>query len=294
MESLGLTFDLPVGFTLRGEYVKKISLLESNSIAEEVFTTKMAQQPFTWITRVISVAVGSIGDVSVGQQVRDDYFKTKQVNVPRAVLDIPWADANTLLLEIHRRVWESNIPKQETMCRFCTKAISVDIDLNKIELPEESQDLIDEVGEFSGISVKLSPFKLSSLLSKAKDEEVAFIKDSDFNNIVFRVPTIGDAVKNESYFDQNIELWRRVGADCLEAIQKIDDEGNVEYELPKKFVRLIGIKLFGVLLARNLKVIRHELRESLPVMPFAYMDDCACDSKRKIPFVLDSSGFFSE
>lgn len=297
MNTLGLKFDLPVGFKIKGEYVKNVELLPSNSIAEEVFTSKIAQKPFTWIARVIAVATGSIGDTKIAEAVRDEYYKTSKITIPKVILDMPWADANTMLLEIHRRVWENEVRDMETMCRHCSKSIVVDVDLNRIEMPEKNLLLIEEAGEFDGISVPLDPFKLTRLLSQARSEELKELANTEFNEIVFRIPTLGDALKNERYFDRNIELWRRVGADCLESIRSVsreEGEDEIVTSIPSNFNTLLGIKIYKELTAKNLKTIRHELRESLPVIPFAYKDECPCDLNREIPFALDPSGFFSE
>jgi hypothetical protein len=294
MTKLGLKFDLNIGLKVNGETVKEVELLTSNSVAEEVFTRKLSQEPFTWIGNVISVAVGSIGETRIAEAVRQEYFKTGKVTIPKIVRDISFADANSLLLEIHRRVWQHKFDSMETMCRYCAKSIEVDVDLNNIKLTEEQELILETTPEFNGIAVDLTPFSLDSLIKDLKGEEVSTLLGTTFNRFTYRIPTLGDAIKNQDYFDRNIELWRRIGADCLVSIQKVDEEGNVVADIPENYIRFLSIKLYRDMDVANLKKIRHALREELPVLPFAYMDSCACDSRRKIPYTLESSGFFSE
>lgn len=294
MSNLGLKFDLNIGLKVGTEHVKDVVLLPSNSVAEEVFTKKLAQEPFTWIANVIAVAVGSIGNVSIADAVRQEYFKTGKVTVPTVVKNITFADANSLLLEIHRRVWQNEFKGMETMCRFCSKSISVDIDLNNIKLTEEQERLLETEQVFDAIVVDLDAFNMDSLLKDSKNEEISSLTGTQWNRFVYRIPTLGDAIKNQEFFDRNIELWRRIGADCLVGVQKVNEEGEVVTELPESYLRFLGIKMYRDMTANNLKKIRHSLREELPVLPFAYMDSCACDRMMKIPYTVESSGFFSE
>lgn len=295
MSKLGLNFDLNIGLKIGTEYARNVTLLPSNSVAEEVFTRKLAQEPFTWIANVISVAVGSIGNTNIADAVRQEYFKTGKVNIPYIVKQITFADANSLLLEIHRRVWQHEFKEMETMCRHCSKSIVVDVDLNNIKLSEADEEIVSSGTEFDGIVVDLEPFSLDSLIGGLKAEEMQGLVGTSWNRFVFRIPTLGDAIKNQDYFDKNIELWRRIGADCLVGIQKVSEDGTtVLVDLPNSYIKFLGIKIYRELLAENLKKIRHALREELPVLPFAYMDSCACDLRKKIPFAIESSGFFSE
>lgn len=294
MSKLGLTFDLNIGVKIAGELQKSVTLLKSNSIAEEVFTRKLAQQPFTWIGNIISVAVGSIGSTNIADSVRDEYFKTGKITIPKVVKDISFADSNSLLLEIHRRVWESDFKDMQTMCRYCSKDIVVDVNLDNIKLTESQELILEANPEFNGIAVDLDEFTLDHLIKDLKNEDVSSLVGTKFNRLVFRIPTLGDALKNQEYFDRNIELWRRMGADCLVGIQRVDENGEVVHEIPENYLRMLAIKIYKDLDISSLKKIRHALREELPVLPFAYMDDCACDLKKQIPYTLESSGFFSE
>lgn len=297
-DRLGLNFDLPVGLKIGNKHVRNVSLLETNSIGEEVFTRKLAQEPFTYIANVITIATDRIGDTAIGAYARERYFETQKVEIPQIVKNIPLADANTMLLEIHRRVWEHEFKDMPTRCAFCTKDITIDVDLNNIEHSEETNSFIEDAIEFDAITCPMEEFSIDELISTSRKEEVNSLVGTKWNRIMFRIPTLGDALKNQEFFDRSIEMWRNIGADCITAIQRVEkNEVGVDVvveTLGEDYVRLLGLKLYRYLSVKNLKQIRASLREDLPVLPFAYVDTCACDSQRKIPYAVESTNFFSE
>ena len=127
MESLN--FEIPVGLRLNGEVYKNVELLKTNGVAEKIFTKKIAEKPFTWQGNIVSAAVKSIGPIQIGAEVRKKYLEDGAVTIPQAVLALPIAEVNTLLVEIHRRVWVSFIPKQEIICKYCGRKLIADIPL---------------------------------------------------------------------------------------------------------------------------------------------------------------------
>ena len=42
-------------------------------------------------------------------------------------------------MEIHRRLWQSFIPRQEVICKYCGKRLLADIDLDKIDYRDETK-----------------------------------------------------------------------------------------------------------------------------------------------------------
>ena len=138
----GLFFELPVGLRINGEIHKEVELLKTNGVAEKIFVKKLSEKPFTWQGNIVSAAVKRIGSVEIGSEVRKKYLEDGSVTIPFAVLKLPLAEINTLLVEIHRRVWVSFIPKQEIICKYCGKKLIADIDLDKIDyLPETKEKL---------------------------------------------------------------------------------------------------------------------------------------------------------
>lgn len=293
-----LHFELPVGFPVNNHYTREVELLKTNGVAEEVFSKKLSEKPYTWIGNVIAIATAKIGDVSVGHTVREEYLKTGSVNIPSVVMKMPLADANTMLVEVHRRVWQNIIPKQEIMCKYCSRTLVDDINLSCIELSEESKKLIaDNNGNpFEFIVVTLPDgFTVNDWVKlMKKDEEYSHLIDHTFNRMIFRIPTLGDAVRNEklSVID-NIKFWRKLSIDCLVKIEEIRDNKTI-VEFPSDQLIFLGTKLFDQYLSsEDLRAIRDAIREDCPTMPFDYNDTCPCPSNKEIPFSMEASSFFS-
>ena len=120
------------------------------------------------------------------------------------------------------------------------------------------------------------------------------VTDVIYNRFVFRVPTLGDAIRQERHFSDSIGFWRRIGMDCLVAIQHVED-GEVTDTLPQEFHTWYGLKIFNeYLMSKDLREIRNALIDYLPTLPFAYYEPCGCDEQREIPMTMEASNFFSE
>lgn len=292
----GLFFELPTGLRINGEVHKEVELLKTNGVAEKIFVKKLSEKPFTWQGNVVSAAVKRIGNVEIGAEVRKKYLEDGSVTIPQAVMQLPLAEINTLLVEIHRRVWVSFIPKQEIICKYCGKKLIADIDLDKIDYLPETKERMEQIVDYEHIIVDLKDGFTPPAIPKITDkEQYVGITDTEFNRFVFRVPLLGDAIRHERYFSDSIGFWRRIAMDCLIAIQKVDAEGNVTDTLPKEFHTWYGLKILNEYLSgRDLRSIRNELIEYLPTLPFAYYEPCGCDANRDIPMVMEVSNFFSE
>lgn len=292
----GLFFELPVGLRINGEIHKEVELLKTNGVAEKIFVKKLSEKPFTWQGNIVSAAVKRIGSVEIGSEVRKKYLEDGSVTIPFAVLKLPLAEINTLLVEIHRRVWVSFIPKQEIICKYCGKKLIADIDLDKIDYLPETKEKLNEILDYDHIVVNLKDGFVPPAIPKITDkEEYAGLTDTEFNRFVFRVPLLEDAIRHEKYFSDSIGFWRRIAMDCLLAVEKVDEKGNVVDTLPTEFHTWYSLKIFNEYLSgKDLRSIRNGLIEYLPTLPFAYYEPCGCDEQREIPMVMEASNFFSE
>lgn len=292
----GLYFELPVGLRINGEAHKNVELLKTNGVAEKIFTKKISDKPFTWQGNVISAAVKSIGSVEIGAEVRKKYLEDGSVTIPQAVMGLSLADVNTLLVEIHRRVWVSFIPKQEIICKYCGKKLIADIDLDKIDYLPETKEKMETITDYEHIVVDLPEGFEAPVVPKLTDKpEYQGVTDVVYNRFIFRVPTLGDAIRQERHFSDSIGFWRRIGMDCLLAIQRVDENGDVTDTLPVEFHTWYGLKIFNeYLMSKDLREIRNALIEYLPTLPFAYYEPCGCDQQMEIPMTMEASNFFSE
>ena len=291
-----LYFVLPVGLRLNGEVHKDVELLKTNGVAEKIFLKRIPEKPFTWQGNVVSAAVKRIGNIEVGAEVRKKYLEDGAVTIPTAVLKLPLAEVNTLLVEIHRRSWESFIPKQEVICKYCGKRLLVDIDLDKIDYLPEVKENIEKLTDYERIVVPLKEGFVPPVIPKITDKpEFAGITDTEYNRMVFRVPLLEDAIRQERYYSDSVGFWRRIAMDCLISIDKVDENGNVIDTLPVEFHTWYALRIFNeVLSGKDLKAIRNSLTDYLPTLPFAYYEPCGCDENRSIPVTMEASNFFSE
>lgn len=292
----GLFFELPVGLCINGEVHKEVELLKTNGVAEKIFVKKISEKPFTWQGNIVAAAVKRIGTVEIGSEVRKKYLEDGSVTIPHSVLKLPLAEINTLLVEIHRRVWVSFVPKQEIICKYCGKKLVADINLDKIDYLPETKEKMSEITDYDHIFVELKDGFTPPAIPKITDKEEYFgITNTEFNRLVFRVPLLEDAIRHERYFSDSIGFWRRIAMDCLLAIEKVDADGNVLETLPVEFHTWYGLKIFNeYLTGKDLRSIRNGLIEHLPTLPFAYYEPCGCDEQREIPMVMEASNFFSE
>ena len=292
----GLFFELPVGLRINGEVHKEVELLKTNGVAEKIFVKKISDKPFTWQGNVVSAAVKRIGSIEIGSDVRKKYLTDGSVTIPVAVMKLPLAEVNTLLVEIHRRVWVSFIPKQEIICKYCGRKLIADIDLDKIDYLPETKERMEQITDYEHIIVDLKDGFIPPAIPKITDkDEYAGLTDTEFNRFVFRVPLLEDAIRHERHFFFFLGFWRRIAMDCLLSVQKVDGDGNVFDELPKEFHTWYGLKIFNeYLYESDLRLIRNALTDYLPTLPFAYYEPCGCDEQREIPMVMEASNFFSE
>lgn len=304
MENLNVK--MLVGYPVAGIYTRDVQLLRSNAITEEIATRKLPQNPYTWIANVISCFAGQIGSANVAESVRKQYLDTGTVVIPQVVKDMPLADANSLLLDIHRLCWKNLLSNQKIICKTCTRSLIVDVDLNNIKPDEKGLKFLSETPEVSHLFVDLKdPISFAELVKKIEavnagnvDAEVKDASLATYNRLVFRVPKLSDAIKNEDHVSRNIDFWRRMALDTLTAVQnvRIDDKGTatVMDEFPIHLVNGLGLKLFFYFSGEDLRLIRNTLIEELPTMPFAYEDTCPCDRQSKIPYIMEATDFFSE
>ena len=284
---------LQVGFSHNGNYIRDIEFLPSNGVAETIFTEKIPEKPYTWISKVITIATKSLGDIQVGQTARMEYAKTGGITVPPIVKEITLAEANTVLLEIHRTVWENLIKDQEVICKYCGHKFRMDIDLDNVQFSDEDKERLASQDEWSTLTVNLkTPFIFESI--GARDKIFPEFDGREFNSLVFRIPLLGDALKQEKYFTNTIQFWRRIAMDCLVEVNYINDAGVVEESLPKEAIAMMGLTLFNQKLsAGDLKEVRNVLREGVPVIMFWYEEQCT-SCKRMTPVTVEASNFFGD
>lgn len=298
-QPLGLDFKLLVGYYYEGKYVRDISLLRSNGSAEKVFVQKIPNKPYTWMAQVLSIACGTIGGHEVAPRVRERFAKSQFVETPAIVMQMPIADVNTCMLEIHRRAWRHLLRNQTNVCKWCAKELRQDIELNDIDLSPEDKEKFDPNHEWKQIVCDL-PYGYT-YRAKGSDGRKLFpdLDGVTFNRFVFRIPTLMDGIRHEQLSDDSIVFWRKVAYDCLVEMQAVSPQPTGEVSVVASFGSeqkpAFGPRLFDEELdAEDLGAIREAIRETLPTMPFFYETVCPCPSQKMIPVSFSAGSFFSE
>jgi len=110
---------LYVGAVIDGTRIDTVELVKTNGIAEKIFTLKTPDTPFTWMGNILSVSIQAMGIEVVAEKAREAYRKNQSFTIPECIKQIPMADVNSLLLEIHRTLWQNLIERQTCICKFC-------------------------------------------------------------------------------------------------------------------------------------------------------------------------------
>lgn len=292
MESKNYLKKAYVGIRFGGEKLTDVELLPSNGISERIFSNRLIDRAYTWMGNVLSAGIKRVGNISVGEKVRDEYLRTRGISIPAVILATPLADVNTLLVEIHRTLWLNIIRNQEAICKYCGEPMRVDIDLDRIVFEEEDLSKLDKDWEYQIADLK-SPYKFSAL-GKKDDKLYAEFDGLSYNRLVFRIPVLADAIKHEKISSDSVMFWRNIALDCLVAVQDVQNN-IVVGELPIEAIRAMGIRLFDLhLSSTDLINIRTILREELPALPFYYEEECAnAHCRRMTPVTMEASSFFS-
>lgn len=283
---------LYVGAVIDGTCIKTVELVKTNGIAEKVFTLKTPDAPFTWMGSVIAVSVKEMGVEVVAEKVRESQKKNQSFSIPDCIKQIPMADVNSLMLEIHRTLWQNLIENQTCICKFCGETMVVDIDLDKVEMSEE--DLAKSEKEIDHLEYTLKTPFVYHVKGEMSKRDFSDFDGKEFNSLEFRIPLLRDSLKNEKSYKDTVLFWRKIAMDTLTKICQKDEDGKIIDELPLEAVQFMGLGLFDDSFdGKDLKGIRQVLREDLPSIPFMYDERCI-SCHRVTPVTIEPSSFFSD
>lgn len=289
-EKLPLKFSLRIGIPVGGSIVKDIPLSRTNGVVETVFSERLPEMPYTWMGRVIAVSVSDIGGSPIAGPCRDQYDRNENITLPDEVLAIPFAEVNTILIEIHRRLWRRTITEQQCVCKFCGSSFIADIDLNKIQYLPSAEKAFETTEDWSKL-VALLPYGYEYTAPKTNGAASPFDEYDGltFNRFTYRMPNLADVIRHESLASDSVVFWRRIAADCL--VEVANDEGIV---LPSGAWKSMGLALYNKYLdSEDLLKIRETLRDVVPALPMYYQENCP-KCKRSTPVTMEGSSFFGD
>lgn len=273
LTNLPLNFELGVGIYIDEKTeIKEIQLTKVNGVAEKLFMNRLPTKPFTWLAYIISLMVKEINGVNLSSECRSEYLKDGSIAIRNVVGAIPIAVASTLILEIHKRTWGVVANNQTCSCQFCREKFIADIDLDKVVYSEEDEAKLAEIDDFRQLVVELSnPFTylVSSKNAKGQSPFEEF-NGKEFSKLVFKCPTLQDAIRNEKIVGDEIGFWRKVGLDCL--IEVTNEQGE---SLPVRALKVANDSFYNEMLdKKGLAQIRTMLRDFVPTLGFRYLVEC--------------------
>ena len=270
---------LSIGFTHNGHLLKELPLAETGAEAEKIYSEKPKQTAlYDWFARIVAVSIESIG----GEAIAAEFIKTKEV--PEVVYKIPFLDLGGLIIQIQRECWEETITKQRFKCTNCGTTLETDVELKKIGIPEKD-------GEIDEFRVRL-PQTITIDTEGTKSESLLEFNGKQFNQLVFRVATLKDAVKHQGVIKDEVMFWQNVAFDTLKNLELVEDD-KVTDEVGSKYVTLRAKALFSRdLSAKSLRAVRKGLQTELPTAKYYYEDTCY-NCGELTPFFASVNSFFT-
>ena len=279
---MGNEFKMPVGVMVGTSLVRSAGIAALTGDAEKIFVKKpSATKLYTWFGQLASLSIRELGDVEVSAPFQK---QKNQDIIPKVVQDIPLNDIGTLLLQIQRELWEDTLKDQKISCTSCSSPLEVDIELNKIKIPDSGQD---EAYEF--ILVDLGQeYTIATGMEALQDYE-----GQVYNHAKFRVPLLSDALRYEKIHSNDIEFWRSIAHDCLiSLVHKVEGDDEVR-EVTSGYINKRGKLLWKKdWTIKSMKNIRRDLQGTLPTALLYYEEDCPVCSN-PTPMFARVNSFFS-
>ena len=283
------SFVLPIGFMHNGTPVKKLGIANISGEAETVLTRKPKKgKLYTWMGQVCAAAIESIGGEPISAPFIHRIAKNPD-EVPEQVQKIPLIDVGSLLIQIQRECWESEIENQRVRCVHCGNVMQkVTLELDKIEVPE---------GEDVPVESFLIDLKQDIPITVGESTIMQQFDGLKYNHIRVRVPTLKDAINAQSNVrtagdeQQEINFWRDILFNCITEFIYKDNAGEIA--LPEGYMSKRGKLLFTK--DWNTKVNKHVrkmLQTTLPAAFFYYTDECT-NCHEDTPFYANSGSFFA-
>ncbi len=271
---MALTYELPIGVVygqgderkiLKDFSLKSLSVRDLKDINNEQLKS---DHPLKWLARTLCTVTESIGGIPVASA----YSTSKQF--PDVIKRLSLLDASYLLVAGHVHSLGPDVEGFKTMCPCPNnKTVEFNFRLDDVETPELSDDLTpDKV-----VEVELE----RGFEFRERNAEDINMKGKIWKKYIFRLPTIADALSNESHFSTGSKstFGERVMAACL--LQVETEEGEV---MDASFQRMLGPKLILDLMAYDLKLINKAYNSAVPSMRLTAPSECSfCNREIDLP-----------
>lgn len=237
-----ITNELRVGVLLNKKLLKdfKLRTLKIGQLKEINNDDYRKEHPVKWLARTLTIILETIGNESCSMIGRD---------FPDVIKNLSLIDVSYLLVAGHVHNLGSDIRGLRVNCG-CQRnqEISLDIDLNNIELPEDcpAPDAEFLVELINGVEINLP------------NMEDLGLKGKIWKYMNFRMPTLGDMLKNEKYFSPSAksDFGERIIGSCLTSVESEDGT-----QLPDNLRKMFGDKLISDMTARDMQAVSREFNK---------------------------------
>jgi hypothetical protein len=184
---------LPIGFTYHETRCRKFEVNKIDGFMERIIHNEQlkAEKPQKWMASLLSCLLHDIE----GKSVSSDFFESDGKKIPDIVRHIPLVDAGLILVMGQIETYGPMLIGQHTQCG-CRHVNIVDVDLSNMTMPgfDFTATPMDEIVAHlqTGWRRVVDP-------SKAGQKELGW-EHEVFDEFVFGIPTVGDALNNEKYF----------------------------------------------------------------------------------------------
>lgn len=246
---MALTTELPIGLKIKGDTKKVFSV--NDLLVEDLKQINDRQyksdHPMVWLGKTIGKVIKEIDGTPISAIARTEK------GVPEAVRKLTLVDVSYLLVSGHVYNLGPDLPNFKANCPACGSHVAFDVNLiETLELPDT-----ESLEPDSTFTVEL----LNGFEFKEKNAKDLGLEGLVFTEYEFRLPTLGDAIRNERYYNATSEstFSERVMASCLVSVRTSD-----RVEMEEKIMQMLNANLITKLSLRDMKKIGTEYTEIAP------------------------------
>jgi len=246
MDSSPFIGGLPIGIVDGERWIRDYVLRELTGADLKILQNRSINRnsPVSYIAKAISMSLESLGGTPVYKSFASSNYET----VPDIVLKLPNQDASYLMIAAHVYNYGSKIDNIEARCSNCRSTIVFGTDLNSVDVTRAEHP------------INTFTVKLEKGFSREGTEELVGIDGVVWDIYEFRVPTLGDMVRQERYYiSDKSNFDDRVLFNCLVSVRSSEDDR----EMPESIRNIVKLDLFDKIKARD----KHLIEKALSRLP---------------------------
>ena len=277
---------LPIGFTYQGEDITSFDVNLVGGFMERIIHNEAMrhEKPQTWTASVLSGLLNTLGSQNVSYEFEESSGK----KIPEIVKHIPMQDAATILVVGHAETFGSVLKRQPVQCsnRRCNALNYIDIDLESLKIP-------DNKGVIGSLTVTLNRGWQRRIDKNLAGQKELGWEDKVFKVMTFKIPTIGDALRNEKMYSPTriLDFQVKLVNDNLTSFKTLEDGFQIPQDM---FESMIAGNMFfadrGGLIADDRILVRDAIN-GLPQIDMLVETQCG-DCQTTIKTALDYASFF--